>query len=250
MNGLAAFSRFELGRLVRSWKFLTVTVGFPVVFYVLFLNNRAPAEIVDRTVPWRVYLMVSMSSFGAVVTALNAAGTRLSGERTSGWARQLRATPLPSWSLVLTKATVSMLVVLPVIILVEVVALLFGGVHIGSIMWFEVTALMWATALPFVVLGIFVGFLANAETAYPVVTVLMFILGYFGGLFTPVSRMPSPLQTTAQVFPTFHQTSLGLGLLDGGQLDASHWLVLGGYALVLGAIVIWRHRVEEARGLA
>ena len=40
VSALFAFVRFELVRLLRSWKFLAITVGFPVVFYMLFLGER------------------------------------------------------------------------------------------------------------------------------------------------------------------------------------------------------------------
>jgi ABC-2 type transport system permease protein len=249
-SGLLAFGRFELSRLVRSWKFLIITVGFPVVFYMLFLSDRRAGRIVDGTVPWRVYLMVSMCSFGALVAALNAGGTRLATERATGWARQLRVTPLPAWSYVATKVTASMMVMLPVVILVEVVGMAFGGVRLGIVMWFELTGLLWVTALPFAVLGIFVGFVVTAETAYPVVTGLMFILGYFGGLFTPVSDLPAALRTAAHTLPSFHHTSLALALLSGQAFGAQNWLVLGGYTVVLGTALVWRHRIEESRGLA
>ena len=71
MRGLVAFARFEVARLLGSWKFLAITVGFPVIFYMLFLRNESAGKIVDGAVPWRVYLMVSMCSFGALVAALN-----------------------------------------------------------------------------------------------------------------------------------------------------------------------------------
>ena len=35
---LPAFRRFEVGRLLRSWKFLAITIGFPVIYYLLFLE--------------------------------------------------------------------------------------------------------------------------------------------------------------------------------------------------------------------
>jgi ABC-2 type transport system permease protein len=250
MNTLWVFGRFELGRLLRSWKFLAVTVGFPVIFYMLFLGDHTPGKLIAGTVPWRVYLMVSMCSFGALVAGLNAGGTRLSGERATGWARQLRVTPLPAWSYVATKVTASMVVVLPVLILVEVVGAAFGGVSLGAATWVELTLLMWVTALPFAILGVFVGFMVHPETAYPVITVLMFVLGYFGGLFTPVSQMPSFLQTAARILPSFHHSSLALALLDGHTLSGLHWLVLAAYAAGLALIIVWRHRVEESRGLA
>ena len=249
MNGLVAFGQFELGRLMRSWRFLAVTVGFPVVFYLLFLGDRRPSEIVDGTVPWKVYLMVAMCSFGALVAALNAGGTRLASERATGWARQIRVTPLPAWSYVGTKVTVSMVVVLPVLLLVEVVGTAFGGVQMDVGQWIGLTALMWVAALPFAVLGVFVGFLVHAETAYPVVTVLMFVLGYFGGLFTPVSQMPQALRVAARLLPSFHNASLGIDFLAGRGLGFVHWLVLLGYAVALGLVIVWRHRLQESRGL-
>jgi len=81
LTPLLAFFQFEVGRLLRSWKFLAITIGFPVIFYILFLGDQTAGKVVDGTVPWRVYLMVSMCSFGALVAALNAGGTRLSMEQ-------------------------------------------------------------------------------------------------------------------------------------------------------------------------
>lgn len=250
MTPLLAFGRFEVGRLLRSWKFLTITVGFPVIFYILFLGDHTAGKVVDGTVPWRVYLMVSMCSFGALVAALNAGGTRLSMERASGWARQLRITPLPAWSYVATKVVASMLVVLPVIVLVEAVGAGFGDVRLAATTWMGLTVLLWATSLPFAVLGVFIGFLVAPEAAFPVVTGLMFVLGYFGGLFNPVDQMPGSLQFIAHLTPNYAQVSLALASLDGQTLALSHWLILAGYVVVFGLAIAWKHRVEEARGLA
>lgn len=250
LGPLIAFQRFEVGRLLRSWKFLAITIGFPVVFYLLFLGDHRAGEIVDGTVPWRVYLMVSMCSFGALVAALNAGGTRLSMERSSGWARQLRVTPIPAWSYVATKVVASMLVVLPVIVLVEAVGAGFGGVQLAVPAWLGLTVLMWASALPFSVLGVFIGFLVSTEAAFPVVTGLMFVLGYFGGLFSPVDLMPKALQVVSHLLPTYHDNALALAALDGHTLGPSHWAVLGGYVVVLGLAIVWKHRREEARGIA
>jgi ABC-2 type transport system permease protein len=247
VSPLLAFGGFEVVRLLRNWKFLAIAVGFPVIFYLLFLGNRGATTVVDGQVQWRVYLMVSMCSFGALITALNAGGSRLSMERASGWARQLRVTPLPAWSYVAVKVAASMLVLLPVVALVELVGATFGGVDLGIGTWFELTGLLFATALPFAVLGVFVGFLVSPEAAFPVVTGLMFLLGYFGGLFTPVDEMPGPLQVVAHLLPSYQHASLGLGLVDGRGAGAVPWLVLAAYTAVLGAVILWRHRLDDAR---
>lgn len=250
MSALGNYGRFELFRLLRSWKFLAVTVGFPVIFYLLFLGNHTASRIIGGTVEWRTYLMVQMCSFGALVTGLNAGGTRLSSERASGWARQLRVTPLPPWSYVATKVTVSMLVVLPVVVLVEAVGAGFGGVRMDAGSWIGLAVLLWVSALPFAVLGVFVGFMVSPETAYPVVTVLMFVLGYFGGLFQPVSHMPGFLQAIANVLPSSRQANLGFNMLSGRNLGLTNLIVLVAYTAVLAVVIVWKHRREEAKGLA
>ena len=250
MRNLVAFGRFEVGRLLRSWKFLILTVGFPVVFYLLFLGDHSAGRVIDGTVPWHVYLMVSMCSFGSLVAGLTAGGSRLSLERVSGWARQLRVTPLPAWSYVLTKVTASMLVILPVLLLIEVVGVVFGGVHFGLGTWTQFTLTLWATALPFAILGIVVGLMVSTEAAFPVVTALMFVLGYFGGLFNPVGIMPSALRVAARLLPSFHHDALGLAVLDGHGFDPIHLLVLVGYVVGLSLIMAVKHRADEAHGIA
>ena len=250
MRGLLAFGRFEVGRLLRSWRFLLITVGFPVVFYMLFLGDRRRGEVVAGTVQWSVYLMISMCSFGALVAGLTAAGGRLSSERSSGWARQLRVTPLPVWSYVTTKVAATMIVILPVLVLVELVGATFGGATLPFATWVELAAVLWVAALPFAVLGVLIGFSVNAETAFPVVTALMFVLGYFGGLFNPVSSMPAPLRAVARVLPSYHHAALGLDLVQDRVPQLQHWVVLAAYSAALSAAVLLRHRREESRGMA
>lgn len=250
MRALVAFARFEVVRLLGSWRFVVITVGFPVVFYMLFLGDRTPGKAVAGTVTWREYLMVSMCSFGALVAGLTAGGARLSSERASGWARQLRVTPMPPWSYVGVKVAASMLVVLPVIVLVEIVGASFGAVGLGLGTWFELAVLLWVTSLPFAVLGVLVGFSVNPETAFATVTGLMFLLGYFAGLFNPVSSMPSALRDVARALPNYQHAQVGLSVVEGRPPGYEQWLVLLGYTVAVGLAVMIRHRSEELRGLA
>ncbi|MGA2210570.1 MAG: ABC transporter permease [Acidimicrobiales bacterium] len=249
MTGLGAFLRFEVLRLVRNPRYVAITLGFPVVFYALFLHSLQPARRVDGTA-WNTYFMVSMACFGAVVAALNAGGTRLAAERASGWTRQLSVTPLPAWSYVTTKIAASMVIALPVIFLVEMTGLTVGGVRLGLGTWFVLTAVLWASTLPFVVLGVLVGFVASSETAYPLVTALMFFLSFFGGLFTPVANMPTMLRHVAAFLPSYHGAALGWSVVAGRAPELRDVGVLVVYALVLGLAVTWRQRAEEARAFA
>src|ERR1700722_40147 len=249
MNALRAFLRFEVLRLVRNVRYVGITVGFPVVFYILFLHNEHPEARIAGTT-WKTYFMVSMASFGTMVAALNAGGTRLAAERASGWTRQLRVTPLPGGSYVMTKISASMVMVLPVIVLVELTGLFLGGVQLGVGVWLELTVVLWVSALPFAALGVLVGFVASSETAYPLVTALMFLLSFFGGLFTPVRSLPPTLRHVASFLPSYHHASLGWAVVAGRVPALSDVGILFAYATVLALAVTWRHRVEESRAFA
>ncbi len=246
MTGLGAFLRFEVLRLLRNVRYVAISVGFPVVFYILFLHNEHPAARIAGTT-WRTYFMVSMASFGAMVASLNAGGTRLAAERASGWTRQLRVTPLPAWSYVTTKIAASMVIALPVIAVVESTGALLGGVHLAPATWVVLTVVLWASAVPFAALGVLVGFVASGETAYPLVTALMFLLSFFGGLFTPVADLPAVLRHAASFLPSYHDASLGWAVVAGRVPAPGDAGVLLGYAALLGLAVTWRHRVEESR---
>lgn len=242
MTALAAYGRFEVARLLRSWKFLLITVGFPVVFYMLFLGDRSAGRIIDGAVAWRTFLMVSMCCFGTLVAGLTAGGGRLAAERAAGWDRQLQVTPLPIWSYVCTKVAATLTVVLPVIGLVELVGASFGGVTLPVGAWLVLSLVLWVGAVPFAVLGVLVGVTVGTEAAFPVVTALMFVVGYFGGLFNPVSTMPAVLRLVADVLPSYHAETAALGVLDGRGVAPDDVLVLVGYTLLFGALVLLRQR--------
>ena len=249
MTPLVAYVRFEVGRLLRSWKFLLPSPSAPVIFYILFLGDHTTRAESSTAQCLSVYLMVSMCSFGALVAALNAAGTRLSMERASGWAASF-GSPRFRPGLAVNQIVASMLVVLPVIVLVEAVGAGFGDVRLATTTWIGLTVLLWATSLPFAVLGVFIGFLVATEANVPGRHECHVPCWVLRSLFTPVDQMPGSLQFDyiphAELLPGLarpyfsRRTTLAL----------SHWLVLAGCVAVLGLAIVWKHRVEEARELA
>ena len=98
-------------------------------------------------------------------------------------------------------------------------------------------------------LGVFVGFMVNAETAYPVVTALMFVLGYFGGLFNPVSNMPRAAGRRPGS-PQFPQRLFGVGVPGRPGPGPAALVGVGRLCAAFGLAIVLKHRVEEARGLA
>ena len=70
-----------------------LTIVFPVAFYLLFTRVLTGGARLGNDE--RAFLMVSMAAYGAIGAALSAA-VRVAMERTNGWTRQFRVTPLPA----------------------------------------------------------------------------------------------------------------------------------------------------------
>ena len=91
---MAAYLALEIRRAVRNRRYLVFAIGFPVVFYLLYtgvlLGKNAPPDPA-----WNAFFMVSMAAYGMIGASLSNA-MPIAQERTSGWTRQLRITPLPA----------------------------------------------------------------------------------------------------------------------------------------------------------
>jgi ABC-2 type transport system permease protein len=78
----------EVRRTMRNTRFLIFSLVFPIMLFLLYVGISANGnkEIIG-------ILMVNMTAFGALSAALFA-GARVAVERSLGWQRQLRLTPL------------------------------------------------------------------------------------------------------------------------------------------------------------
>ena len=95
-RGVNAFvyARYELTRTFRNRRLFIFSFGFPLVlFYAIAGPNRHVHNLNHTGISAPMYFMVGLASFGTM-NAVLASGARIAGERTVGWNRQLRLTPL------------------------------------------------------------------------------------------------------------------------------------------------------------
>lgn len=88
----------ELKRRLRNRRTLFFTVAFPVVTFVLIglpLRDEALTDVplAQGRVSVAAYILVSMAMYAAMVSATQT-GAAVAVERSQGWSRQLRLTPL------------------------------------------------------------------------------------------------------------------------------------------------------------
>jgi ABC-2 type transport system permease protein len=214
----------EIKRVLRNRRTLFFILVFPNVFYFLFgLSNRAVRTGGEVAI---AYVMISMAVYGAMV-GTTSGGASVALERSVGWSRQLRLTPLHPMAYVAIKVLTSMTLGLIAILSTFTVGAL-TGVHMPLSVWLLSGLAGWLCSFVFAAFGLFVGFLFPAENVMQFVGPLLAMMAMFGGLFIPLSQLPKALQTFALFTPVY-----GVGQL------ARAPLVGGGTAWAAGSVIFW-----------
>lgn len=239
------FIKLEVRRMLRDRRYLIFNLGITVAFYLLYTKISPSTDAIDGT-SRSAYFMVSMAAYGAMGSALFFGGPRIAMERKLGWTRQLRVTPLSPTDYVIGKLAAAMIVPLPSICLISLAGAVVNGVSLSAAQWLGIIAITWLGTLPFAVLGIFIGSLLDGNTAQPVTTFLMFGLAILGGLWAPVSSMPSLMERAAKLMPSYHFADPGWRIVGQRGLNPVDFLVILAYAVLFGALVAWRYRQTES----
>ncbi|MBO0868642.1 MAG: ABC transporter permease, partial [Micromonosporaceae bacterium] len=113
---MRSYLMFELRRLVREPRLFLFTVFMPVVTYVVFTGVGGLAGQ-SEGIAVAAALMIGMAGYGAMIGVLSI-GVGVSMERTLGWLRQLRLTPLRPAQVVAVKALVATLCSIPSVVAV------------------------------------------------------------------------------------------------------------------------------------
>src|SRR5262249_47435802 len=132
----------DLRRSLRNRRTLIFLVVLPVVFFLAFGGGYRKSDPEAF-----VYVMVSMAVYGAMI-ATTSTGASVSVERSLGWTRQLRLTPLRPAGYVLGKVLGSLVLgAVPVILVLGTGAVM--GAQLSASAWVACAFAAWACSLVF-----------------------------------------------------------------------------------------------------
>lgn len=249
MKYMLAYLRFEVMRALRHRRYLVLTIGMPAAFY-LTLGRQTPKNINLGGIPFGAYFAVSMISFAAMSSGLNAGGARLAMERTNGWIRQIRITPLSPAGYVITKVLTGVIIAVPGTLLVGVAAGLSGNVELAAVTWVQLYATVWLALLPFAALGMVIGYALDVDTAQICTGLTLSVLSVLGGLFAPISSFPSQLRHVGEALPTYEMANAARAALNSSPPDVLDVLGLTLWTVVLGLLFAWLYRRDESSSSA
>jgi ABC-2 type transport system permease protein len=239
-----AYTRFELVRTFRNFRLLLFSLGFPLVLYFLIAApNRNEHSIGGTGISFPLYYMVGLVSFGAM-TALISSGARIASERTDGWTRQLRITPLA------TRAYFRAKVITGYAMACLTIALLYAsgialGVSLPAGRWLEMTALILVALIPFAALGILLGHLLTADSIGPATGGVVSLLALVGGTWFPVST--GILHDFGRFLPSYWLVQASHVSLGGRAWGATGWIVIATWTVGLAILARIAYKRDTGR---
>lgn len=239
-------TKYEFLRRLRVKAFWFSTVGFPLLFYVLFgiLMNQTWGPIRMST-----YLLATYGVFGVGAVCLFGFGVSLAIERGSGWLELKHASPMPPAAYFLAKLVTCILFSIGLIVLMLALGVAFGNVQLSALAMLRLFAILIAGAIPFGALGLVLGYLSPASSAPSFINMIYLPMSFCSGLWMPFEFLPKVVKQIAPYLPTYHLSQLAIAIVRGDRNngDLGHWEALAAFTLFFLGIAALLHRRDATR---
>jgi ABC-2 type transport system permease protein len=244
MSSAFAYTRYELLRTFRNRRFFVFSIGFPVVLYFLIAGpSRNDQSLRGTGISAPLYYMVGLTSFGTMA-AMISSGVRIAGERTVGWTRQLRITPLSPRAYFRAKVLTAYAMAGLTIVLLDICGLSLG-VSIPASQWLEMTGLMLVGLLPFAALGITLGHLMNVDSIGPLTGGLVSLLALVSGTWFPITS--GILYDVGQLLPSYWLVQAAHVGIGGSGWGVEGWAVVAFWTVLLAITARFAYRRDTER---
>jgi ABC-2 type transport system permease protein len=239
----ATHVRYEIVRTFRNRIFYAVTLALPLVLFYAVASGQRSATMDGISFP--LYFMTAMAVYGAMFAA-NSPGARIARDRSGGWTRQLRITPLRARTDIAAKVLTAYLIALPSVVLVFLAGASLG-VRLDAAQWLEIGGLLLAGLAPFIALGIVLGYLLRADTLTPAIGGIVVLFALVGLCGFQLAHS-GPLFDVMKAIPSYWLVQAGKTALGGGSWPAQGWIVIAAWTAVLVVAAALAYRRSAARG--
>ena len=237
------YLRYELLRNVRNWRFILFSLAYPVVLYFVVTSPQRHATFDGVAFP--LYFMAGMAAVGTMIAVIST-GARISIERSVGWTRQLRLTPLTSAEHLGARVVCGFLMALLVIVLVSLSGTALG-VSLSAGAWLTMIGLMLVGLIPLTILGILLGHLVTPDSLAPAAGGTVMLLAVLGGAYGFLVAQSGPVFDVIKALPSYWLVQAGKTALAGGGWPAEAWIVIAVWTAVLIPLAAFVYRRDTSR---
>lgn len=235
--------RYEIVRTFRNRAFFGVTLALPLVlFYAVASGQR---NVTHDGTSFPLYFMTAMAVYGAMFAVVSP-GARIARDRSGGWTRQVRITPLRARADVVARVLSAYLIALPSLALLYLAGVSLG-VRLDAAHWLAMTGLLLAGLAPFVALGITVGYLVPSDALGPAIGGIVVLFALVGGVYGFQLASSGPMFDVMKATPSYWLVQAGQAALGGGSWPAQGWLVIAAWTAALIPVAVLAHRRTASR---
>jgi ABC-2 type transport system permease protein len=130
---------------------------------------------------------------------------------------------------------------------VVVIAALFTAATITAPAFLAALGTTFVVAVPFILMGLGIGYSLPSKAAIVVAQVLFFPLAFGGGLMSAPGSAPRFVEDLAPYLPTGGAVRLMWAAVGDFPVDVSSLLALVGWTITLAAFAVWAYRRDEGR---
>lgn len=239
----ATYLRYELLRNVRNWRFVVFSLAYPVVLYFLVTSPQRHAMF--DSVAFPLYFMAGMAAVGTMIAVIST-GARLAVDRSAGWTRQLRLTPLTAAEHLGVRVACGFAMALLVIVLVSLSGTALG-VSLSAGAWLTMIGLMLVGLIPLTVLGIVLGHLLTPDSLAPAAGGTVMLFAVLGGAYGFLVAKSGAMFDVIKALPSYWLVQAGKTALSGGDWPAEAWIVIATWTAVLVPLAVLVYRRDTSR---
>ncbi|PJJ62103.1 ABC transporter permease [Compostimonas suwonensis] len=191
--------------------------------------------------------VISLSVFAIMTNSLFSFGLTIAENREKAWDPYLRTLPAPAISRVLAHVFSTGLLGLASILPIVVIGGLFTAAEADGWRVLAGILALAVSALPFMFIGICIGYSMPSKAAIAVVQVVMFGLAFGGGLFLPPFLFADWLDTLSMFLPSREAREFVIWAVQGGTIEPWVWGGLLAWTAVFLALALVLFRRDEGR---
>ena len=243
MTSLAlTHARFQLLETVRIPIAVFGSAFFPAAAMLAFV-----VPFVGQDATYATYATVSMVTFSVMSTNLFQYGVGVAEDRAQPWDPYVRTLPagaLPRFAgRVLAGLCLMYVSLLPVVL----IAWLLTAATVTPAAFAVTLGATAVIAVPFILMGLAIGYTLPQKAAVVVAQVLFFPLAFLGGLMTAPGQAPGVVEDIAPYLPTGGAVRLMWAAVGDFPFDAGSAAALVVWTAALGALAVWAYRRDEGR---
>lgn len=235
-------AKFQLLETMRIPIAIIGSAFWPAVSMLAFVVPFVGGDRVYAT-----YATASMITFAVMSTNLFSYGIGVAEDRTQPWDPYVRTLPAGAFPRFAGRILAGLCLMAFSLLPVVVIAALLTKATVTPLAFLAAIGVTAVIAVPFILMGLAIGYSLPQKAAIVVAQVLFFPLAFGGGLMTAPGSAPGFVENLAPYLPTGGAVRLMWATVGDYPINIGSVLSLIAWTVALGGFAVWAYRRDEGR---